>query len=50
MTHNRVRAVAWMLLFLAATLGAAALQAQRDAGSRHAPLRMTDPLSWAIRH
>ena len=50
MTHNRVRAVAWTLLFLAATLGAAALQAQHGAGNRHAPTRMNDPLSWAIRH
>lgn len=50
MTRNRVRAVAWMLLFLAATLGAAALEAQRGAGNRRGQLRVRDAVSWAIRH
>jgi hypothetical protein len=39
-----------MLLFLAATLGAAALEAQRGAGNRRGQLRVRDAVSWAIRH
>lgn len=40
MTRNRVRAVAWMLLFLAATAGAAALQGQRGALQRAMPTQL----------